>query len=95
MQNDDRIMCENIYDVFKIVRNACAHSFNRKLNEYEYLSPDNFKYLIRDRHADDQFAVGSIMFETSRNYSSRKTVKISENIEVVIVGDEGQIFFNK
>ena len=67
----------------------------RKLNENEYLSPDNFKYLIRDRHADDQFAVGSIMFETSRNFSSRKTVKISENIEVVIVGDEGQIFFNK
>ena len=64
-----------------------------KINGNEYLSPDNFKFLIKDRNSGDQNSIESIRFETSKSLLSKKTVEISDNIVIVIEGDEGQIIF--
>ena len=64
-----------------------------KLNENEYLSPDNFKFLIKDRHIKDRYSIELITFETSIEFLSNKEVKISDNIEISIQGNEGHILF--
>lgn len=62
-----------------------------RLNGNEYMSPDNFKFLIKDRHPGDQNSIESIRFETSKNFLNKKIVKISDNITITIEGNEGQI----
>jgi hypothetical protein len=64
-----------------------------RINGNEYLSPDNFKFFIKNRHSGDQNTIESIKFETSKNFLSKKIVKISDNIVITIEGNEGQILF--
>ena len=65
----------------------------KKLNADEYMSPDNFKFLIKDRHSGEQNSLESINFETSKYFLSKKIVKITDNIIITIEGNEGQILF--
>ena len=65
----------------------------KKLNANEYLSPDNFKYIIKDRQSGDQNSIESIKFETSTKFLSKKIFEISDNITITIEGSEGQISF--
>lgn len=67
-------------------------NYNR-VNENEYLSPDNFMFLIKDRQPGDQNSIESIRFETSKEFLEKKTVKISDNITITIQGRQGQIIF--
>ncbi|HVM89868.1 MAG TPA: DUF5829 family protein [Puia sp.] len=62
------------------------------LNRNEYVSPDNFKFIIRDRPLGDNNTIGSLLFETTKKMNTQ-TIKISENISVRLKGNEGQITF--
>ena len=65
----------------------------KKLSDDEYISPDGFKFLIKPRLPGDQRSIESIEFETSRIFSNRKTFNISDNINIIIEGNNGVIFF--
>jgi hypothetical protein len=65
----------------------------KKLNADEYMSPDNFKFLIKERHSGDQNSLESIIFETSKNFLSKKIVEITDNIIITVEGSIGQILF--
>ncbi|OGU69441.1 MAG: hypothetical protein A2W30_08610 [Ignavibacteria bacterium RBG_16_36_9] len=67
----------------------------KRINGNEYLSPDNFKFLIKDRRSGDQNSIESIKFETSKSLLNKKTVEISDNIVIIIEGDEGQLSFKE
>ncbi len=64
-----------------------------RINESEYMSSDKFRFFIIERQPGDQNSIESIKFETSKEFLSRKVVKISENITISIQGNEGQISF--
>lgn len=63
----------------------------KKINETEFLSFDNFRFLINERPSEDQNALEFIEFETSEVFS-KKEIKISDHISVSIQGNTGQIF---
>ena len=64
-----------------------------RVNENEYLSPDNFTFQIKERQPGDQNSIESIRFETSKEFLGKKTVKISDNIFITIQGRQGQMVF--
>jgi len=64
-----------------------------KLNENEYQSPDEFRFVITDRKPDDQNSLVLVEFEISRNFLNKKVVNISDKITVSIQGNKGQMLF--
>ena len=65
-----------------------------KLDENEYLSPEKFKFIITERQPGDHNSLESIEFETSKEFSRKKEVMISDHMFVIIQGNKGHIIFN-
>ena len=70
-----------------------SHIDYKKINDHEYRSPDNFRFIIKDREPGDSNSVELVQFETSKNYEKNKVVQISENIYITFEADKGQIHF--
>lgn len=65
----------------------------KKNNENHFVTPDNFRFLIKDRLPGDRKAIESIEFETSTNFSEKKTIKLSANVFVTLDGNNGKLVF--
>ena len=63
-----------------------------KINENEYLSPDNFRFLIKDRALNDNNTIESLEFETTKKIGP-KTIKVSANVSIIIDGKKGLFVF--
>jgi hypothetical protein len=61
--------------------------------DYEYMAPDSFSFLIKDRPVGEENSLESISFETTGYFQNRMIVQVSENIFVVLEGNEGRITF--
>jgi hypothetical protein len=65
----------------------------KNINGEKFITPDNFSITLKKRATDDNSTIESIEFETQR-YSNPQTVRISENVKVLIYGTNGQFIFN-
>lgn len=86
------IMKLSIYEKEYIIKFFDNIDYER-INENEYLSPDNFRFVIKDRCSGDQQTIESIIFETTNELHGEKNVKISDNISITIQRKEGHITF--
>jgi hypothetical protein len=66
----------------------------RMVNENEYLSPDNFRFLIKDRALNDNNTIESLEFETTKK-TGPKTIKVSANVSIIIDGKRGLFVFEQ
>lgn len=64
-----------------------------KLNENEYRSHDNFRFLIKNRNRGDHNSIESIQFETTENFLNKRIIKVSDHVIITLEGSEGQISF--
>lgn len=62
-----------------------------RLSENTYMSPDKFRFQMIERPPGDKNSLGSIEFETSKEFPGNKVVKISDHMIVSIHGSNGQI----
>ena len=65
----------------------------KKVNEDHFVTPDNFRFLIKDRLPGERKAIESIEFDTSTNFSEKRTIKISDNVFVTLDGNNGRLVF--
>jgi hypothetical protein len=65
----------------------------KKISEDQFLLPDDFRFLLKERLPGDPQTIESIEFETSRNFSDKETIEISANVLIVMEGHKGQIIF--
>lgn len=63
-----------------------------RLNENEYLSPDNFSFLLKNRASNDNNTIESLAFETTKKVD-KQTIKVSDNVSIFIDGDRGHFIF--
>ena len=61
----------------------------RKIGDDRFLSPENFEINLINTKANDRYTVTAISFEC--NKPENKTVKISENIQVILQNKKGKI----
>jgi hypothetical protein len=63
----------------------------KRTGENEWVTPDNFSILIKNRNQGDNKTIESIEFETNRR--ERREVKVTDNLSIFIDGDKGRISF--
>lgn len=62
-------------------------------NNNEYITPDNFRFKLKNREYEGQKSIKKIMFETSKGFDQEKSMDISNNISVSIKGKKGHFIF--
>ncbi len=62
-----------------------------KINNDHFVTPDDFRILIKKRLPGDRKALDSIEFESSQYYPEETTIRISENILVLLNENSGRI----
>ena len=65
----------------------------RPSGEDSYLTPDDFRFLFKERVPGDRNALESVEFETAVGFPERTMVKISDSVLVVLSENEGHIMF--
>jgi len=65
----------------------------REIAKNHFIAPDNFRFLLKDRQLDDRKAIESIEFETSTHFAEKMTFQISDNVFVVLTGNDGRLVF--
>jgi hypothetical protein len=65
----------------------------QKISENHFVTPENFRFILKERLSDDRKAIESIEFETFTHIVEEKTITISDNVFLVLEENIGRIFF--
>lgn len=63
-----------------------------QMSENEFLSPDNFRFVLKERSPNGTRTIESLEFETT-TMLDKETRGLSGNVSVVIDGDKGRLLF--
>ena len=63
-----------------------------RVNNNEFLSPDNFRFVLKDRGLSEKNTIESVEFETTKKMT-KQTIKVSDNVSILIDGRVGRFTF--